>query len=174
MSEDTSEKPFGKLSIKETRLQAMVGVYKDEAHKISEEATVVNRFSFSEKDLQLFELSLARYLINKLGGETARDLRNPITQVMAKIPVANIIPRIMEHSQREDEEVVKRLDEEIKPLRDTEVEIGQYLPGSIVNAANIISSSWIEHKREGKDFQDAIEKRTDYIKDKVLKRQQPK
>src|SRR3989344_2799769 len=135
MSEDTSEKPI-KWGVKEARLQAMVDVYKTEAHKVSEAAGARDRFLFSDSDIKLFELSLARYLINKLGGETARYLRNPVTQVMAKIPVANIIPRIMEHSQRDDEEVMKRLDEEIKPLRDNEAELGQYLPGSIVNTAN--------------------------------------
>lgn len=168
MSEDGSEKPTGKFGIKEVQLQAMVEVYKAEAHKISEAADVITRFSFNKEDLQLFELSLTRYLIDKLGGETARDLRNPVTQAIAKIPIANIIPRIMEHSLREDEEARKMLDKEIKTLRDREVETGQYLPGSIVNAANIISSSWIEHKIEGKDFLEAIEKRTEYIESRVL------
>ncbi len=158
---DEENSPFSLKGIETPQILAAINVRKSEAHEAATKAKVTERFGFNSDEQQLFEIALAKYITSKAGGEVVRDRKNLLLEP---------IRILMEHGLKIDEVAVKSMDEEMRPLLQREVNNGEYLPNSIVNAANLISSLWFKHKKEGANFEEEVEAQAEYIKGHTLTR----
>ncbi|MGD0522939.1 MAG: hypothetical protein ABSA43_00035 [Candidatus Microgenomates bacterium] len=165
MLENKTENPFSREPVEEAWiLQLLVNQKKTEALQVMRKARIVERFTFNFDQMVLFNLGMAKYMVLKSG-------RDPMDQAEVKVPIIlKIFPSLLEYLQKDDEAIVKALTEEIKPYLDQEVKVGEYLPGGILDAANNVSSSWFESQQGGEDFLMAVEKRTPYLKNVVLRK----
>jgi hypothetical protein len=172
MSEEPQEHPLSRKAIENAQTLAALNWEKDEAHKVAEQSKAVVRFDFNEEESKLFELALAKYNLLKRGGENVRFLNNPVNEAIGRIPIINVFNKIADHGQKQDEKVLEMIKEETAPLMEREVEVGRYTSNSIIAAANLISSSWFNFRKDGKNFEEQVEKQTDYITSKVLAKKQ--
>ena len=141
------------------------------AIEISEDkADLAGIFSFNANELTLFEFGLAKYLTQKDTEKSTQTRMFPRPRLESDNKSGSTITKAM-NSQPDNYKILGKIfDNDIGLFLTYEDEDGHYNPKSILNAANFISSFWMEQMETGMDFAEIIFRRKDFIKNKVLRK----
>ncbi len=137
------------------------------ARKISRKAKIAETFDLTDSQMSVFNSAFAMYLEAK-GNREASDLaKRPEYEAMLKIPVFNFVAKqVMQSAQKEEltVRILKRSVEDKSAVFITEENgIG---PGRLVNAANYLSTKYLE---DSNSFSDQVQASEEFV-DRLLRR----
>jgi hypothetical protein len=146
-----------------------VDQYLDEARQLHKKLKMKEYFGFNELETKIFEISLAKYILSKGSYEAAYFARSPEGQELAKIPIIGHIARQVIHINEVNNcaisELGSRLKTEIDQISPEEMD----RPHSIINAANYLSTIYIEcNDSLIRDFKKEFPEKGEYVRTKLL------
>lgn len=118
----------------------------EEAAEIAREAKIAETFGLTEAHMSVFNSAFAMYLEAKDSYEDSYRARRPETDIMLRMPLLNKLARSIVQSALRGKlttEILRRSVENHSVAINAQAdEIG---PGRIVNAANYLSTKWLEN-----------------------------
>lgn len=157
----------------QTRVDRTVRKYQKKAHQITDRMGVVELLDFTPQQGELFEVSLAQYLLDKRsadGGYYARRL-SPFLELGDKIPgpARRVIADIM-NKDEVNRAAVRQLKTQVHELGQSSDPDQKPTPWSILKAANYLSDLYLEHgSRKSKK---ELERNKDHVNFTILGREQ--